>query len=334
MDLLIIGGTRFVGRHIVDNALERGHTLTLFNRGKSNPGLFPEVEEIHGDRDGDLHLLEGNRWDAVIDTSGYIPRIVRASAETLAPSTEHYVFISTISVYRDPLSPNADEDAPLATTDDPDAQEVTGENYGALKVLCERAVEDVYGSRALIIRPGLVVGPHDPTDRFTYWPVRIARGGQVLAPGEPSTPVQFIDARDLAEWTVRQVEAQQHGTYNATGPAQLVTRERVLHACREITGSDAQFVWVDDAFLLEHDVTPFTEMPLWIPGEEAVAYGTVRIQRALNDGLTIRPLPQTIADTLRWASNRGEDHEWRGGLSPDREKRLLDAWHDTTSQTD
>lgn len=329
MDLLIFGGTRFVGRHIVENALDRGHTLTLFNRGQSNPGLFPEAEEIHGDRDGDLQLLGGRHWDAVIDTSGYIPRIVRASAEFLAQSTDRYLFISTISVYRDPLSPHAGEEAPLATTDDPDAEEVTGENYGALKALCERAVTDVYGSRTLIIRPGLIVGPHDPTDRFTYWPVRIARGGEVLTPGDPSTPVQFIDARDLAEWSVRQVEDGRSGTYNATGPAELVTREEVLHACREITGSDAQFVWVDDAFLQEHDVTPFTEMPLWIPGEEAVAYGTVQIQRALNAGLSFRPLPETIADTLRWASSRGEDYEWRGGLSPEREAALLEAWCDS-----
>lgn len=328
MNLLIIGGTRFVGRHIVENALERGHTLTLFNRGQSNPGLFPQVEEIHGDRDGDLGLLEGRHWDAVIDTSGYIPRIVRASAEFLGQATDNYVFISTISVYRDPLTPHSDEDAPLATTDDPHAEEVTGSNYGALKVLCERAVSDVYGSRALIIRPGLIVGPHDPTDRFTYWPVRIARGGEVLAPGDPSTPVQFIDARDLAEWTVRQVEARQSGTYNATGPADLLTREQVLLTCRETTDSDAQFVWVDDDFLLEHDVAPFTEMPLWIPGEEAAGYGTVQIQRALNDGLTFRPLPVTIVDTLSWASSRGEAYEWHGGLSAQREQALLDAWHD------
>lgn len=328
MNLLVIGGTRFVGRHIVENALERGHTLTLFNRGQSNPGLFPQVEEIHGNRDGDLGLLEGRHWDAVIDTSGYIPRIVRASAEFLAQATDHYAFISTISVYRDPLAPHSDEDAPLATTEDPDAEEVTGGNYGALKVLCERAVSDVYGSRALIIRPGLIVGPHDPTDRFTYWPVRIARGGEVLAPGDPSMPVQFIDARDLAEWTVRQVEARQSGIYNATGPADPLTREQVLHTCRETTGSDAQFVWVDDDFLLEHDVAPFTEMPLWIPGEEAAGYGTVQIQRALSDGLTFRPLPVTIVDTLSWASSRGEAYEWRGGLSVQREQASLDAWHD------
>lgn len=329
MNLLVIGGTRFVGRHIVENALERGHTLTLFNRGQSNPGLFPAVEEIHGDRDGDLHLLARRRWDAVIDTSGYIPRVVRASAEFLAQATEHYVFISTISVYRNPLSPHAGEDAPLATTSNPDAEEVTGENYGALKALCEQAVEEVYGARALIIRPGLIVGPHDPTDRFTYWPVRVARGGEVLAPGHPSTPVQFIDARDLAQWTVTQVENRRNGTYNATGPAELTTREAVLHACSDTTGSDAQFTWVDDPFLLEHDVTPFTEMPLWLPGDDAVAYGTVQIQRALNDGLTFRPLRETIADTLHWASSRGGEYEWRGGLSPEREQALLEEWRDS-----
>ena len=333
MNILIIGGTRFVGRHIVEAARRRGHSLTLFNRGRSNPGLFEGVEEIHGDRDGDLALLAGRRWDAVIDTSGYVPRIVRASAELLSPAVDRYLFISTISVYSDPLPPHSNEGAPLATLADPNVEEISGETYGALKVLCEQAVQNIFGSRALIIRPGLVVGPHDPTDRFTYWPARVERAGRVLAPGDGSFPVQFIDARDLGQWTVGLVEAGKNGTYNATGPAGILTMEQFLDACRDATGSDAQFTWVGDDFLLAHEVNPWTELPLWIPGEEGVAFGTVQIDRALQDGLAFRPLRDTVLDTLAWAASRPDDHQWLGGLSPEREKALLSAWDERSTGT-
>ncbi|HZD10403.1 MAG TPA: NAD-dependent epimerase/dehydratase family protein [Candidatus Binatia bacterium] len=326
MNLLVIGGTRFVGRHIVEHALGRDHSLTLFNRGRSNPGLFEGVEEVHGDRDGDLHLLSGRRWDAVIDTSGYVPRVVQASAELLAQATDRYVFISTISVYADPLAPHSDEDAPLATIEDPTVEEITGETYGALKVLCERAVTDTFGAAALIVRPGLVVGPHDPTDRFTYWPVRVASGGTALAPGEPRRPVQFIDARDLAAWTLDMIEANESGTFNATGPDYRLAMQRVLFECRKVAGSDADFTWVDDNFLLAHDVAPFTELPLWVPGEDGEGFGTVKIDRALAHGLHFRPLTATIADTLQWAASRNANHEWRAGLSAEREAALLSAW--------
>ena len=331
MNLLIIGGTRFVGRHIVDAALRRGHSMTLFNRGRSNPGLFESVEEIHGDRDGEIQLLADRRWDVVIDTSGYVPRVVRDSAELLSPATDLYLFISTISVYSDPLQPDSNEDAPLATMDDPTVEEVTGGTYGALKVLCEQAVQDTFGSRALIVRPGLIVGPHDPTDRFTYWPVRVKRGGRVLAPGDGSLPLQFIDARDLAHWTLELVEAGKNGTYNATGPAGSLTMERFLNVCRDATASDAQFTWVGDDFLLAHEVSPYTELPLWIPGEEGVAHGTIQINRALKEGLKHRPLHDTVADTLEWAATRPQDYEWRAGLSREREQQLLSSWDERSA---
>ncbi len=209
MKLLVLGGTVFLGRHLVEAATARGHSVTLFNRGQHNPELYPEVEKLRGDRDSDLSALQGRRWDAVIDTCGYLPRAVRASAELLADAVDHYTFISSISVYADFHTPAMDESAPVGTLADETVEEVTGETYGPLKALCEQAAERALPGRVLNIRPGLIVGPHDPTDRFTYWPVRVARGGEVLAPGRPHVPVQVIDGRDLAEWTVRMVEARQ-----------------------------------------------------------------------------------------------------------------------------
>lgn len=327
MEILILGGTRFVGRHIVEVAQGRGHHVTLFNRGLTNPGLFPGAEELHGDRDGQLQALEGRSWDAVVDTCGYVPRVVRASAERLVDATAHYTFISTISVYADPLPPEADEQAPLAIVSDPAVEEVTAETYGGLKALCEQVVRHTYQERALIVRPGLIVGPQDPTDRFTYWPVRVARGGQVLAPGESRRPVQFIDARDLAAWIVQMVEAGSAGVYNATGPRDLLTMGAFLDSCRDAVASDASLTWVGDDFLLEKDVEPFTTMPLWILGDEGLAYGTVDRSAAVREGLSFRPLQQTIWDTLTWANTRPDEYEWRAGLSPQREKELLLEWH-------
>jgi 2'-hydroxyisoflavone reductase len=244
-----------------------------------------------------------------------------------------YLFISTISVYGDPLSPHADEQAPLATLDDPTIEQVTGESYGGLKVLCERAVSEIYGERALIIRPGLIVGPYDPTDRFTYWPVRVARGGAVLAPGDGSRPVQFIDVRDLGTWIVDCLEDRVRGTYNATGPAEPLTFGRLLRACREVTGSDATFTWVDDRFLVEKDVRPYAELPLWIPGEDGLAFGTVQITRALEDGLQIRPLRETVTDTWRWAAERDTTYTWRAGMDAEREARLLRRWNELSAES-
>jgi 2'-hydroxyisoflavone reductase len=263
-----------------------------------------------------------------VDTCGYVPRIVRASASKLAGQVPHYTFVSSISAYADPMPVAADEGAPLATMEDEAVEEITGETYGPLKVLCEETVKEVYGEGALIIRPGLIVGPYDPTDRFTYWPVRVARGGIVLAPGAPTNPVQVIDGRDLALWMLTMVERRATGAYNATGPAMPLPMQEVLTACRKDAGSDATFTWVSDAFLLAHDVRPYVDMPLWVPGEDAEAFGTVSVAKAIASGLTFRPLRETIADTRRWAAQRGEEYEWRAGLSEAREAQLLRAWHE------
>ncbi len=335
MKLLILGGTAFIGRHLVDAALERGHEVTLFNRGQHNPNLYPAVERLRGDRDGDLTALRGRRWDAVVDTCGYVPRIVRASAEALADAVDHYTFISTISVYPDLSLKDMDEDAPLATLDDPSVEEVTGETYGGLKVLCEATVEQALPGRALIVRPGLIVGPHDPSDRFTYWPHRVAQGGEALAPGRPEYPTQFIDARDLMEWTLQAVERRLTGVYNATGPAYSVTMGGVLDTCKRVSGSDARFTWVDDDVLIEAGVAPYTELPLWVPATpEMAGFATVDCGKAVAAGLTYRPLTDTVRDTLAWDQTRPMDTERANGLTPEREAELLRAWHSRTEKQD
>lgn len=337
MKLLMIGGTQFLGRHLVEAATARGHEVTLFNRGQHDPQLFPELEKLRGDRDGNLDALRGRRWDAVIDTCGFVPRVVSDSAELLAGAVERYVFISTLSVYADFSRPVEDESAPLATTPDESAEEVTGANYGALKALCERAVEDALPGRALTIRPGLIVGPHDTTVRFVYWPRRVARGGEVLAPGNPEGQVQFIDARDLAAWTVRMVEEGRAGVYNANGPGYRLTMKRVLDECKAIIGGDARFTWVGQSFLLEAGVEPWSELPLWMPEDDGKFryFLAVGSGKAIEAGLTFRPLEETIRDTLAWdaipdkppATDRHGVLIADKTLRPERESELLRAWH-------
>jgi 2'-hydroxyisoflavone reductase len=329
MKILILGGTQFLGRHLTESALRAGHEVTLFNRGKTNADLFPAVERLQGDRDAsNLEALKGRTWDAVIDTSGYVPRVVRESAEALADAVEHYTFISTISVYADSALYGMDEGGPLATIEDESREDVTGETYGALKVLCERAAEAVMPGRVLTVRSGLIVGPHDPTDRFTYWPVRVALGGEVLAPGKPDMNVQFIDGRDQAEWVLAMAGARKAGIYNVTGPETKLTMGKVLDACKTVTGSDATFTWVNDAFLVDNEVGPFSELPLWIP-ETYNGLQALNIEKALVDGLNFRPLEETIRDTLKWNALRtGADGSIkpRAGMMRDREAELLEKW--------
>ncbi len=328
MDLLILGGTRFLGRHLVEAALERGHRVTLFNRGVSGPGLFPEVERLVGDRDGDLSALRGRRWDAAIDTCGYVPRVVRASAGLLADAVDRYVFVSSISVYSEPVASGADEEAPVEELPDPSVEEVTGETYGGLKALCERAAEEEMPGRVLNVRPGLIVGPHDPTDRFTYWPRRISSGGEVLAPDDPELPVQFIDVRDLAGWIIGMCEERGVGTYNATGPDYELTMGGLLEEC-ETVGGAAELVWVSEQFLEEQGVEPFTEMPLWVPREYA-GLQAVNCGKAIEAGLAFRPVSETIGDVLEWDRARPADGEMGAGLRPERERELLRAWRGAT----
>lgn len=328
MKLLVIGGTRFLGRAIVNDALAAGHEVTLFNRGQSNPDLYSgAVETLIGDRDGGLGVLNGRSFDAVIDTCGYVPRLVRDSAEKLKDAVGHYTFISTLSVYSDAGTVGQDESGVLGTIEDETVEEVTGETYGPLKVLCEQAIEDVMGAeRVLHVRAGLIVGPHDLSDRFTYWPARVARGGEVLAPDAPERGVQFVDVRDLAAWTVQATEAKRHGPYNATGPNGRLTIGEVLDTCKEISGSDATFTWVSEPFLLENEVGAYVEMPLWVPAEFA-SFETFNCQKAIAAGLKFRPLLETVRDTLAWQATRPADYQWRGGLTPEREAELLQKWH-------
>ncbi len=315
MRLLVLGGTKFLGKHTAAAALAAGHEVTLFTRGETNPGLFPEAEHLRGDRDGNLSALEKREWDAVVDTSGYVPRLVRASAELLADAVGRYVFVSSISVYADFAEPRV-EGSPLATLDDPTTEEHLGPAYGGLKTLCEAEVESALPGRALLVRPGLIVGPDDPTDRFTYWPQRARRGGEILAPTPPDRPVQFIDVRDLAAWIVRMAEAEATGPFNATGRPGEVTFEALLEACEA-----EQVTWVDEAFLVEHEVGEWMELPLWIPPieDDWRCFQLVDVSRALAAGLVFRPLAETVRDVPEWT---GE-----AGLAPEREAELLAAWH-------
>lgn len=327
MRVLILGGTMFVGRHLVEAALARGHVVTIFNRGQHNADLFPDVEKLRGDRDGDLTALEGRQWDAAIDVHGRVPRIVRMSAELLAPSVGHYTFISTTSVYGDYSIRNMDEHAPLATIADPTVEDPTGPNYGPLKVLCEQAVEAAMPGRALIIRPGLIVGPYDPTNRFTYWPRRVAQGGDVLAPDGPEHSARFIDVRDLAAFAIQMIERGATGIYNARGPNETLTFGELLETCKRLTESDARFVWVDEEFLLDQQVKPYTEMPLWIPNlPERAGFYSVSSAKAVAAGLTFRPIAETIRDTLAWDAMQPSDTPRPSGLRSEREQQLLDAW--------
>ena len=328
MDILILGGTGFLGRHLVEAALGRGHRVTLFNRGIKAPDLFPEVETIEGDREADLSSLSGRRWDAAIDTCGYVPRVVRASARTLADAVDHYTFVSSISVYSDAIVPGANEDAPVRELPDPTVEEVTGETYGGLKALCERAVEEEMPGRVSSVRPGLISGPHDPTDRFTYWPRRIAAGGEVLAPDRPERGVQFIDVRDLAAWIIEMAAERRTGTFNATGPNHKLEMGRLLEACKAV-GGDAELIWVSEDFLEEHGVEPFTDLPLWVPREDA-ALLEVDCGRAIEAGLTFRSLSETIEDVLDWDRARPVGREPAAGLTPEREQELLRAWRGVT----
>jgi 2'-hydroxyisoflavone reductase len=332
MRLLVLGGTKFLGRHSVVAALERGWEVTLFHRGSTNPRLFPDLEHVLGDRDGGLDALGKRRWDAVLDTSGYVPRVVGQAARRLADSVERYAFVSSISVYARVDRAGLDEDAPVAALADASVEEITGETYGALKAACEREVVAAFGDRALVVRPGLIVGPEDPTDRFGYWPRRFHRGGDVLAPAPPESPVQFVDARDLAGWMLHLIEARVGGTYHATGPAEPLDLGGVLEACRVAAGREARVVWVDEAFLLERGVTPWTELPLWVPAA-ASDFARIDCSRARAVGLRFRPLADTVRDTLDWElAHPLEARPPRpalggpGPLEASREAELLGEW--------
>jgi 2'-hydroxyisoflavone reductase len=344
MKLLILGGTRFVGRHLVAAALERNHEVTLFNRGKHLSAALSNVETIHGDRNSELDRLQGRSWDAVIDTCGYLPRSVTSAAEVLSDSVHRYVFISSLSVYEDFSNFGIDETAPLATLTNEQLEKANeldssgqtsavtyGNMYGGLKALCEQAAEAVLPNRVLIIRPGLIIGPYDYTDRFTYWVVRVARGGEVLAPGRPERKVQLIDARDLSEWIVKMTERGETGVYNANGLPNNLTMGSLLEECKAVSGSDASFTWVDEDFLLQEKVAAWSEMPLWMPVEAAPhmkGFMFTSCDKAVAAGLSFRPLSDTSKDLLAWRETNCPDESLKAGIDSERERILLHKWHE------
>jgi len=333
--ILILGGTGFIGPYQVRYALSRRHKVTTFNRGKTHGGKLPsEVEQLIGDRNGQLDALKNRQWDVVIDNPTTLPAWVRDAAQILKGNVDRYVFISTISVYAE-TSKGVDETAPLAKYDGADpfletleAMRASGfKTYGPLKALSEQETEKWFPGKTLIIRPGLIVGPRDETDRFTYWPMRIDRGGDVLAPGVPDDPVQFIDARDLAEWTIRMVENRETGTYNATGPAKPLGIGGMLDGIKRALDSNAKFAWVPADFLKQQKVEAWSDMPVWTGEESGMA--RTSISRALAQGLTFRPLGDTARDTLAWFQSQPHDRQakMKAGLSPEREAEVLAAWH-------
>jgi 2'-hydroxyisoflavone reductase len=334
MRILILGGTGFTGPYQVRYAVSRGHKVTTFNRGKTHPGELPtEVEQLIGDRNGKLDALKNRQWDVVIDNPTTLPAWVRDAAQILKGNVERYVFTSTISVYGE-VKTGSDENAPTEKYEGADPYKETIEamkaggykTYGPLKALSEKEAEKWFPGKTLIIRPGLIVGPRDESDRFTYWPVRIDRAGEVLAPGASDDPVQFIDARDLAEWTIRMAESRETGIYNATGPAKPLGIGGMLDGIKAALKSNATFTWVAEDFLTQQKVEAWSDMPVWTGRESGLA--RAKIDRALSKGLTFRPLAETARDTLAWFKSLPQDRQshLKAGLSPKRETEVLNAW--------
>ena len=335
--ILILGGTGFTGPFQVRYALSRGHQVTVFNRGRTHPGELPkEAEQLIGDRNGKLDALKGRRWDVCIDIPTTLPVWVRDAAQILKGSVERYVFISTISVYADTSRLGMDETAPLAKYTGPDPMKETNATmrannfalYGPLKAVSEAEAEKWFPGKTLIIRPGYIVGPGDESDRFTYWPVRVERGGEVLAPGTAADPIQIIDARDLAEWTIRMVEQGTTGSFNAVGPKSKLGMGRMLAEIKKATNSDARFTWVDDKFLTREKI--IDDIPIWTsPHGPEIGYSTMNINKALSQGLTFRPLSETTRATLAWFRKQPTSRQMkmRAGIKSEREAEVLAAWH-------
>ncbi|MFN2391903.1 MAG: NAD-dependent epimerase/dehydratase family protein [Pyrinomonadaceae bacterium] len=335
MKILIIGGTIFLGRHLIEAALAKGHEVTIFNRGRHNADLFPEVEKLRGDRENDVSALQGRSWDAAIDTCGYVPGVVKKSVEVLRDNIENYIFISSCSVYGNFNPDGSDENSSVAEltseqvkiaeqidTGDRVNASIYRESYGGLKALCEQTAEKLMPNRVLNVRAGLIVGEYDSVERFTYWVKRISDGGKVLAPGKPNRRVRIIDARDLAEWIIRMAEKRRVGTYNATGAEDGLTMEKMLEEIRSVSGSDAKFVWANEEFLEEQNVEAWSEMPLWLP-EKYNGIFEVKNDKAIADGLTFRPLSETIKETLNWIAVRPADEPLRAGMNREKEQKLL-----------
>jgi 2'-hydroxyisoflavone reductase len=327
--MLILGGTGFIGPHLTEQAMARGWKVTHFNRGKRDPDGVADVETLHGDRKGQLDALKGRRWDAVIDNTGYIPKFVKMSADLLAPNTGYCLFISSISAYASFAKPN-DEDSPTGVLENLEQEEITNETYGPMKALCEQYTRDAYGTRCSIVRPGYIVGPLDPTDRFTYYPVRVARGGEMAVPGTPDDPVQIVDVRDLVRFMLDLTERRVSGNFNAVTPPGELTQGKVVESCKRVSGADTKFTWIDEDWLQQFLKPEEMRFAPWNPvrGEEAGASLT-GIKRSLAEGLRARPLEETVRDTLAWHETRPAERKaaLRSGLTPEREAELLAAWH-------
>lgn len=338
MKVLVLGGTRFLGRAIVEEALKRGHEVTLFNRG-TNHEMFPDVEQLIGDRNGDVSQLENRKWDVVMDTCGITPHQIEKIATVLGDNVEHFTYISSISVYPDWIPLNIEEDYHVHSIPPEEILEKIEEGivspyeyYGGMKVACEEEAEKHWSGRVLQVRAGLLVGSCDYSDRLPYWVHRVAQGGTVLVPGRPERPVQFIDVKDLAAWALTMAENRQAGTFNVTGPSKELTMEEFLNTCKVVTGSDAEFVWADEKFMLEEKVQPWMEMPLWIPEEFALEGAAepwkgssfISIEKAVTAGLSFRPLEETIADI--YEDVKVKETEWKAGISREREQELLEKW--------
>jgi 2'-hydroxyisoflavone reductase len=327
--ILVLGGTGYLGPATIDAALARGHEVSMFNRGRTRPGLFPNVEHLNGDRDPNkdegLKALQNRKWDAIIDNSGYFPRLVSASAKLLAPNAGQYIFISSISAYADNEKENQDESGKLATLADPTVETVENGTYGGLKALCEKAAEDAFPKRATIVRPGFIVGPDDPSGRFTYWPVRVDRGGEVLAPGAPTDPIQIIDVRDLGDWLITLVENNTTGTFNACGPKDRLAWGDVLQSCRKATTTPNSLTWVPADWLRKEKGGPF---PIWVPyTDDTKGFHTWSNARAIKAGLKFRPHSETVADTLKWYKSQPTDGRTKlVGPAAAREAELLAKW--------
>jgi 2'-hydroxyisoflavone reductase len=326
--VLIFGGTGFIGPHFVEVLRARGHKLTLFNRGKRNPKLFPDVETLIGDRNGQVDAIKGRDWDVVIDDSGYTPKQVKLTTDALKGRVQHYIFVSSISVYADLTPPGIDEDYKVATLSDPTSEEITDATYGALKALCEKTVEQTFGAHSAVIRPSYIVGPGDTSDRFTYWPVRTSQGGEMLAPGSPTDPIQFIDVRDLAEFMRGCVEQRFSGTFNACNPPGAVTIGDLLETSKRLSGANTQFVWAPAEFLDKNKALETGEVPIWAPpvGELAGA-NLVSSARAVAKGMRFRPVETTVRDLMAWHKTRPAEQQQklRAGFAPEKEAQLLKA---------
>ncbi|MFN0179538.1 MAG: epimerase [Gemmatimonadales bacterium] len=332
MKILFLGGTGFIGPFQVEAALARGHKVTLFNRGKSDPKMFPQAEKLEGDRDGKLDALRGKTWDAVIDNSGYVPRHVRDSAQLLKGKVGQYLFISTVGTYKafyDGSWPKegVDESAPPMPLAEPGSED-SGKFYGPLKVLCEQEVTKAFPNAATLVRPGLIVGPRDPTDRFTYYPVRVDRGGEVLAPGTPNDPALYIDARDLGDWCIHLVEQKITGPFNALGPLKHFSIGELLYGCRAVTSTPVSFTWVDGEFVTKQMPNPMGLIPWLDPKGPLFGGSHFRRDRAFAAGLKFRPFADTARDTLTWFKTLPAERQAKltGGLQPEQEAKILAAW--------